>query len=486
MKKILLTTILTALVGGLFISCDAENTIKNPYTNNGDKVDDKPPTENDPDELQKDYPTLMGNNPIITVRYSADPTARVIGDELFVFPSSDIPGTENNSFNAFCMPYYYAYSTKNFFDWMDHGKLYAQEDVPWAIKDKYVMWAPDCVEYNDKFYHYFPTLALSNKGFKVGVAIADEPGGPYTVQPSYIEGTDNIDPNIFIDDDGSAYIIFKGDPYSKIAKLKPSMTEIEGEVKQLIVEGAGIDESKLYTEGPFIFKKGDTYYFTYAHSFNSARSSICYATSKNLFGPYTDKGVMLDPGDTWTSHHSIVKYNDEWILFYHNNYISHEDKLRSVCADYLHFNSDGTIKKVERTLRGIGVVPATREIQMDRYSSAYNVKIVQSEETFPANWMITEAKNDSEVIYDRVDFGNQTYKFAQLHYKCVTSKGVVTLSDEKTDEVIADFELVATAGGWKTIEVDISKLKARGVTNLKLTFSDVSVNAQFDWVQFVK
>ena len=481
-------------IGGLSISCAKDSPLKNPYGNKDEDKDDTELKENKDDELQIEFPTLMGNNPIITTRYSADPTARVIGDVLYLYPSSDLDVEkelggkkfDDINFNAFCMPYYYAYSTKNFFDWKEHGKLYGQEDVPWAIKDKYCMWAPDCIEHNNKYYHYFPTLAIAG-GFKVGVAIADKPGGPFKVQPNFIEGTDNIDPNIFIDTDGTPYIIYKGDPYSKIGKLKDSMTEIEGGIKQLKVVKEGEDESKIYTEGPFLFKRKDTYYFTYAYSHNSARSSICYATSDNVFGPYTYKGVILQSGDTWTSHHSVVEYNGEWILFYHNNDISHEDKMRSVCADYLHFEPDGTIKLVEKTKRGIGVVPATRRIEIDRYSTSHKVKIVQSESRFPGNWMLTDVKNGSFVTYDRVDFNKASYEEVHLHYSSITAKGIVTVSNADTGDVLAKFELDATSGDFKTISTDFLSSEKIGEIDLEISFSgDPSVNAKFDWIQFIK
>ena len=107
----------------------------------------------------------LAQNPLITHRFSADPTARVMNDTLFVFPSSDTTCTQIKGNNGFCMPDYHVYSTTDLTNWTDHGEILSHNTVPWVEKDSYGMWAPDCVEKDGKYYFYFPGNAKRQKCF---------------------------------------------------------------------------------------------------------------------------------------------------------------------------------------------------------------------------------------------------------------------------------------------------------------------------------
>src|SRR4029078_3022550 len=100
---------------------------------------------------------LCGQNPIIRNQYSADPTARVFGDRVYVFPSHDILATEGKGrLGWFCMEDYHVFSSANLTDWTDHGMVVSQTTVPWTNPTTYNMWAPDCIYRNGKYYFYFP------------------------------------------------------------------------------------------------------------------------------------------------------------------------------------------------------------------------------------------------------------------------------------------------------------------------------------------
>ena len=146
-------------------------------------------------------------NPIIKDQFSADPTARVFNGKMYLFPSHDIPAQE--SFprkDWFCMADYHVFSSSNLTDWTDHGVIVSQEKVDWVNPTSFSMWAPDCVERNGKYYFYFPANVKTGRGFGIGVAIADKPEGPYIPQPEPIAKARGIDPSVFIDKDGQAYI----------------------------------------------------------------------------------------------------------------------------------------------------------------------------------------------------------------------------------------------------------------------------------------
>src|SRR5436853_7535519 len=97
-------------------------------------------------------------NPIIRNQHSADPTARVFGDKVYLFPSNDILATPGKGrVGWFCMEDYHVFSSSNLADWTDHGMIISQYNVPWVDSTAYSMWAPDCIFRNGKYYFYFPT-----------------------------------------------------------------------------------------------------------------------------------------------------------------------------------------------------------------------------------------------------------------------------------------------------------------------------------------
>src|SRR6478672_6895010 len=174
--------------------------------------------------------TTYAQNPFISNQYSADPSARVFGNRVYVFPSHDILATEGRGrVGWFCMEDYHVFSSANLSDWTDHGVIVQQNNVPWVRPNSFSMWAPDCIFRNGKYYFYFPTSPKDTnaygKGFAIGVAIADKPEGPYFPQSTPIKGVHGIDPNIFIDKDKEAYLYWAaGNIFA--AKLKENMTEL--------------------------------------------------------------------------------------------------------------------------------------------------------------------------------------------------------------------------------------------------------------------
>ncbi len=306
-------------------------------------------------------------NPFITNQFTADPSARVFNGIVYVYPSHDIPAPESvTRKDWFCMEDYHVFSSSNLTDWTDHGVIVTQEKVEWVNPASYSMWAPDCIERNGKYYFYFPANVKpgSGRGFGIGVAVADDPAGPFVPQPEPIKNVRGIDPCTFIDKDGQAYIYYSlGRIFA--AKLNDNMLELASE--PVVMED--LPEQGL-VEGPFLFERNGIYYMTYPHVQNNTER-LEYAIGDNPMGPFKVTGVIMDelPGGCWTNHQSIIEFNNQWYLFYHNNDLSPKfDKNRSIRVDSLFFNPDGTIRKVKPSLRGVGVTSATRQIEIDRYS----------------------------------------------------------------------------------------------------------------------
>lgn len=295
-------------------------------------------------------------NPFITDLFTADPSAHVINNRVYVYPSHD-----RDSAITFDMLDYHVFSSENMVDWTDHGVALSIKDISWA-KEK--AWAPDCAFYNGKYYFYFPT----DRSF-IGVAVSDSPEGPFKDpigrpliskdSPGVLNTRDFIDPSVFIDDDGTPYLFF-GQIDLNVIKLNDDMISYDGEVQ--IIKGA-----KDFFEAVWVHKYSGKYYLSYSTWGEKGVTGpqIVYAVSDDLLGPYEYKGVILDEVNSGTNHHSIVEFRDQWYLFYHNSDlflkktdtnspdIKYKPYRRSICVDYLYYNTDGTIEQVVPTRHGV-------------------------------------------------------------------------------------------------------------------------------------
>jgi hypothetical protein len=429
--------------------------------------------------------SLPAQNPFIRDQYTADPSARVFGDRVYVYPSHDILATEGKGrVGWFCMEDYHVFSSTNLVDWTDHGVIVQQNKVPWVRPDSYSMWAPDCIERNGKYYFYFPTAARDTvtygRGFTIGVAIADKPEGPYVPHETPIKGVRGIDPNVFIDRDGQAYLYWSaGNIYG--AKLADNMLELASEVKVL-----GELPAKGLKEGPYVFERSGLYYLTYPHVENKTER-LEYAIGNNPLGPFKVTGVIMDESPTgcWTNHHSIIQFRNQWYLFYHHNdYSPRFDKARSTRIDSLFFNPDGTIKKVIPTLRGVGLADATRDIQVDRFSNKAEegvaIDFIDTANRFQG-WKTIFRKAGSWVQFNSIDFKNKP--LAKVVARVQTERGgdLELRLGEAGGPLLAKLQIPASTG-WKELQFPVLKFRP-GIQNLFVIAGNDN-EVQLDWVRF--
>ncbi len=447
-------------------------------------------------------PTLSASaqNPIISDQFTADPTARVFNGRIYLYPSHDIKAPKGQRQDWFCMADYHVFSSDNLVDWKDHGVILSQTDVPWGKPDGYSMWAPDCVYKNGKYYFFFPDAPRGGRGFGIGVATASNPEGPFTCETENIRGISGIDPCVLLDDDGSAYIYWGGGGI-RGAKLKDNLLEVDGELKEMKLperrDSAGHtvkmppmmvagDEMmglpKGFKEGPFAFKHNGKYYLTFPWvRKENGTETLAYAMSENPLGPWDFKGIIMaeHANGCWTNHHSIVRYKDQWYLFYHHNdYSPQFDKNRSVCIDKLYFNADGTIQEVKPTFRGVGVSKATKPIQLDRYSHISGEATVDylSSRMPQMGWQTT-LKKGGEVSYKDVDFsGTQSVAVARV-------QGNGTIAIRVNKKLVATMEVNAV----RMSEEYISTLPVSAGTD---NIGDIEVictsgEVQIDWLRFL-
>ncbi|HEY3429931.1 MAG TPA: glycoside hydrolase family 43 protein [Cyclobacteriaceae bacterium] len=314
------------------------------------------------------------SQPLVEHIFTADPSAHVFNGRIYIYPSHDIDAgvPEDDDGGHFAMTDYHVLSMDSIGGKVtDHGVAIDIKNIPWAGRQ---LWAPDAAFVNDTYYLYFP-VKDKNDVFKIGVATSKTPEGPFTAETEPIRNSYSIDPCVFQDDDGSFYMYFGGiwggqlqrwnnNKYDvraklrdsaeqailpRIAKLSSDMKSFAEEVKEVkIVNDQGnlfteAQNDKRFFEAAWLHKYNGKYYFSYS---TGDTHFINYAVGDSPYGPFTYKGVVLNPVQGWTNHHSIVKVNDQWYLFYHDVQLSGKTHLRNIKVTKLQHNEDGTIQAI--------------------------------------------------------------------------------------------------------------------------------------------
>lgn len=307
---------------------------------------------------EPDRVLLPGENPILRDNFTADPAPFVYKGTVYLYTGHD----EAKDKELFTMNNWLCYTSKDMKTWTSHGPLLAARDFKWATGDA---WASQVTERKGKFYWYCAVQHdNTHSGKAIGVAVADSPLGPFKdargtalVTDDMTKGRpwDDIDPTVLTDRDGQSYLCW-GNGNCYIAKLKPNMIELDGPIEKIDVPN--------FTEGPWLHRRGNVYYLTYAAFAHQGQSeSICYATAPSIKGPWTSRGILTGQAkNSYTIHPGIVEFRRQSYLFYHNANLSLNGQngatgRRAVCVDYLFYNKDGTIQPIEQTREGISLSP---------------------------------------------------------------------------------------------------------------------------------
>lgn len=280
---------------------------------------------------------------------TADPSAHVWQDgKVTIYTSHDLECQKD-----FHMQDWMAFSSTDLVNWQNHGEILSLKDLTWA--DNYA-WAPDAAYKNGNYYLFFPAGTgvkdrvnpeKSTKWMGIGVAISDSPTGPFKDaigKPMWTTPYAN-DPSIFIDDDGQGYLYFHGKKFDYyVAKMSDDLLSVQGDFIKMDMGGY---EPKM--EGPWVFKRGEYYYFTMPEG----NRVLTYYMSTSPTGPWTYKGVFMEQEHQSNNHHSVVKYQGQWWLFYHRwlkvpDSACHK-RQRHSAVEPLYFNGDGSIEKVHRS-----------------------------------------------------------------------------------------------------------------------------------------
>lgn len=324
-------------------------------------------------------------NPVLPLDiHIPDSEAHVMPDgKLYVYGSFD------DREDVYCSERYYVVSTPDMERWTVHEESLNGKDVPWfnnpdapkypgidwshptpfiqkmiardiengvdikanfeeeAKKEKpALLFAPDCLEKDGKYYLYFCMSDDSE-----GVAVSDRPEGPFHDLRQLPCG--GIDPAIFIDDDGQAYYYW-GQLFSHGVKLNDDMVSFDPEA---VVDDLVTEKEHFFHEGSSMRKIGETYYYVYADMERGKPTALGYATSQSPMGPFSYQGIIIDNDGcdpaSWNNHGSIACMNGQWYVFYHRCSQGMQQHRR-LCIEKIHINEDGTINEVKMTSQGIG------------------------------------------------------------------------------------------------------------------------------------
>ena len=344
--------------------------------------------------------TVNAQNPIFPLgMYIADPSAHVWSDgKMYVY------GSRDESPDYYCSWSHHVFASDDLIHWTVTENAFASKGVGDQVPyNDAFLFAPDCQYKNGMYYLYY---CMSDPILAEGVATSTSPTGPFTnAKPIKLRGFNEIDPCVFMDDDGQAYYIW-GQFSAKVAKLKPNMTEID---TNTIVNGVVTEKEHFFHEGGYMVKRNGIYYFVYAHMGRAGRPTcIGYSTSKSPFGPFKYGGVIVDNDhcdpSVWNNHGSIVEFKGKWYVFYHR--ATHNTfSMRKTCVEPITFNEDGSINEVEMTTQGAGApLKATSQIDAERACLLYgNVRIQGFGEN---NEILAGIRNADFAAYKYIDFGD--------------------------------------------------------------------------------
>lgn len=267
----------------------------------------------------------QGNDKIVTIENVfpelgfADPHFMVVDETLYVGMGHNISWTEEKDWN---MDRWEIWSTQDLRTWTQETQIWPKDMY---IGEKPNAWAGDFAQKDGRYYWYF-----SNRNIDTGVAVANQPQGPYydaldePLIPHGLTETHSYDPEIF-SENNEHYIIFGAGKYY-ISRLSDSMLSLADKPKPITV----VDEKGqlLGTDDkPALFKREQYYYLVYGDK---------YAMSENLYGPYEFKGAFLQG-----EHNNIFKWKGQWYVGQTNYDIN--IFYRGITLKPVFFNADGTV-----------------------------------------------------------------------------------------------------------------------------------------------
>ena len=347
---------------------------------------------------------VNAQRPIIQTKYTADPAPMVYNDTVFLYTTHDEDDAE-----GFKMQDWLLYTSTDMVNWTDHGVVASLKSFDWVKRDNGA-WAEQVVERNGKFYMYCPI-----HGNGIGVLVSDRPYGPFKDPLGkplvwQKEHWDDIDPTVFIDEDGQAYMYW-GNPNCYYVKLNEDMISYSGDIVKLK------ETPEHYQEGPWFYKRNGHYYLAFAST--CCPEGIGYAMSDSPTGPWKTKGYIMRPTErTRGNHPGIMDYKGKSYVFGLNYDLlkletnTHYER-RSVSVAEMHYNEDGTIQEVpywaDTKLEQIGTFNPFRKVEAETMAWGYGLKTAPNADK---SLSVVDVNNGEYICVRGVDFGkNKARRF---------------------------------------------------------------------------
>ena len=212
-------------------------------------------------------------NPVLTGSYPSPSVVRV-DDDFYMATASYgyFPGIP-------------VFHSRDLVHWEQIGHaLDRREQLPLnAEMLSYGVWGPT-IRYHDGAFYI--SAANIDHGFCF-IITAEDPAGPWS-QPHWLNAY-GIDPSLFWDDDGRAYLTLTG--YSSefrnqktyISAVDPDEFRLTGEMKPI---WNGAVKDVWAPEAPHIYKKDGWYYLLASEGGSEHYYAVTAARSRDIFGPY--------------------------------------------------------------------------------------------------------------------------------------------------------------------------------------------------------
>jgi arabinoxylan arabinofuranohydrolase len=430
--------------------------------------------------------TSLAGNPLMPGSGLTDPHVSIYGDTAFLYATHDFSPDSKK----FVTKDWWVWSSTNLVDWQHVGTLKPEETFLKRASDE--CWAGFGARKNGKYFWYF-----SAGPTEIGVVEGDSPTGPWRdplgkpLVPRGLTPTEQRDPDIFLDDDGQAYMVY-GTFKFFLVRLNNDMISLAEQPRRLQLDR----EFGPYGEGktddkPSLHKRNGIYYLSW---------SSFYAMSTSLYGPYSYKGSVIVPGnvapefqvdkaargyDLWHDRHgNFFTWHNQWFYICNDKSLpGRHTHFRDCSLAYVHYRDNGEISPVRLDRIGVGEYDVAQpRIEAEDYFAAKKCEV---KECAAGGFEVRGLRAGSELVYPNVKNlpANATISFSVATGN--SAGGTIEIHADNSQGRLLGTCHVADTGGWERFKTVSGKLiNSAGTASICLTFKGAPQEwVRLDWLK---